>query len=757
MSTDTAKGYDSAQARREDDDLDRWRFAAEIVEVVSATPPDWSARIGIFGKWGEGKTTVLRFSEQMLKASGNVVFNFNPWALQTWDGLWQEFGDCLSEALSAAEIRFDSSWKEKAKKSEKWLDSTGVGQLAEGAAALFGREKLYNFAFGALTRWLKYDGAQIRTIREKLKEKRIVVLIDDLDRCAPNLVPQLLLSLRELLDLPAFTFILAFDDEIVARSIVQENPAWDLGADFLEKILDFRFHLPPITKSQKQRLVDRALAKYCDFVPSESVVEVEDTLPDNPRKLKSLIRSLAALRPQVARHDPDELNWVDMWLAQMLRLESYPFFERLLAENTLEAVLGESYRISKSLQDRLSQEAKDREDPLDKLINEAGVRDSASIDRIRRLSEAVRSRGSFRFRYVCELAVRPHAVTWKEFRALLAEWKADKRVEILKEWITQQATNRNVPAEDVRSELFESILVRRNECLSAAAESSSVEEHASQTRGAGELTELCEQFLLGLAELNESRFRKIYGQSTYWIGFRKNPSDEQLREQERTLLPKLAKSASGPLCLELFEIVSPTAWEIDPSEESLVKLKRALRESCLSVIAPKAAEQAVGFLSRQRSVRSLSERGRFISIKRCLFQPDSIVWKTELRSRLFEWIEKGCVDLATYENVRDLLSLLAQGLERGVDIVSREDISKILVDNEFVQRVWEVATSRPIQYRMRSLFLRARSLLIKNGSPEHLLRLTDELASRLAEEKAQKRQGEPLPDSQSTQNEQDLP
>ena len=38
-----------------EDDLDRWRFAAEIVEVVSATPSDWSARIGILrGTFGPG-------------------------------------------------------------------------------------------------------------------------------------------------------------------------------------------------------------------------------------------------------------------------------------------------------------------------------------------------------------------------------------------------------------------------------------------------------------------------------------------------------------------------------------------------------------------------------------------------------------------------------------------------------------------------------------------------------------------------------
>src|ERR1700722_6459231 len=91
-------GYDAAQARREEDALDRWRFAGEIAEIVLATPSDWSARIGIFGKWGEGKTTVLRFAEQILKEKENVVFWFSPWATQNWNELWEEFGRCLLEA-----------------------------------------------------------------------------------------------------------------------------------------------------------------------------------------------------------------------------------------------------------------------------------------------------------------------------------------------------------------------------------------------------------------------------------------------------------------------------------------------------------------------------------------------------------------------------------------------------------------------------------------------------------------------------------
>ena len=70
-------GYDSPQSSESGDDLERWRFAAEIVEVIHGTPAEWSTRIGVFGKWGEGKSTVLRFMSEMLTGSNDVVFTFN--------------------------------------------------------------------------------------------------------------------------------------------------------------------------------------------------------------------------------------------------------------------------------------------------------------------------------------------------------------------------------------------------------------------------------------------------------------------------------------------------------------------------------------------------------------------------------------------------------------------------------------------------------------------------------------------------------
>jgi KAP family P-loop domain len=737
MDAKATKGYDAAEVHRQEDDLDRWRFTSEIVDVILATPPEWSARIGVFGKWGEGKSTVLRFAETMLREKGSVVFTFSPWAIQNWNDLWESFGSDLSEALDTAGIQIDHSWMKMLKGSTKWLESTGVQQLAESAAGYLGKEKLYNAAFGAVSRWLKYDGGQVRAIREKLGGQRLVVLIDDLDRCAPELIPQLLLSLRELLDLPGFTFILAFDDEVVAESLVHKNPAW-VGSNFLEKILDFRFHLPEVTEKQKERLTLKAISRYCNFVPSESTKSIQDLLPGNPRKLKSLIRSLAAIRPQLVRHDPDELNWVDIWLAQMLRLESHRFLDRLLKGNTLDAEIS-LHELHAKRHSRNKSNDEDGNASLRGLLSELGIEEPDLIFRIRQLVVAARARASMRFRYMCELALRPHAVTWKEFRLLNEAWQADRQPALLNNWISQHAIDRAVSTDDVETELFQAMIGRRGQLLSGAAEANSVVEAESQLQHAGALLEMIGQFFLDLRKLNAHRFQKLYDQAAYWIGFRKNYHDQMQREEEEQMLLRTLASASDVLSVAILENLLPDGWDIDMGDGT-IPLKKSLREKCYNLVAPKAAKASLSFLVRDDGMRNLSERGRFRGAKHCLFDPSSPLRKGDLRNEFLALIRSGLGNHTVYVNVREYLQMLVRGLQPGteIDFVGNEKLTTLLQDAEFVRSLWQTATSREIQYRMQISFIQARQSLIDAGALEDALPLTDELNSRILEEESRK-------------------
>ena len=538
------------------------------------------------------------------------------------------------------------------------------------------------------------------------------------------------MSLREILDLPGFTFLLAFDEEIVARALTDANPAWLEGSNFLEKILDFRYYLPAITLKQKERLLNVAMKKYCPFVPQESTGKVLDLLPDNTRKLKSLIRSLTSLQLQVARHDPDELNWIDMWLAQMLRHESYPFVDLLLESKALEEVAGYLY----SLKRKRSERAKEDEpnEQLKTLFEQGNINDPVLLKRLTRLVEACRSRSSQHFRYMCELAIRPQALTWKEFRAIRATWQSDPKPSVLADVIAKHAVEKTVGAEDVESEFFDALLGARSRVLEQAAESKPVPLHQSFANQASELLSMVKQFLGDLGYLDATRFEKLYGQVSYWIGFRKNPADLALRNEEEASLLELISNPPAELSIELLEKLLPV-WDVDFGGGER-ELRAALRGKCRDIIALKAAKEAISFMSREGGVRSLTEPRRFGGVKYCLFNADSPVWTTDLRNELIELIRKGPPDSVVYSNASDLFDLIILALRRSGDSpIDVSNATRLASTQEFIAALWNAVTARPIQYRMQMSYVNARQLLVQNGASEAILTLTDELKLRAGE------------------------
>src|SRR5260370_6816215 len=84
-------GFDAAVNAREHDYLNRWPIAREIYGIATTGPRDWSVRVGIYGEWGTGKTSVLEFIRSMAQRDKQIVVTFNPWQHSTRDALWRAF------------------------------------------------------------------------------------------------------------------------------------------------------------------------------------------------------------------------------------------------------------------------------------------------------------------------------------------------------------------------------------------------------------------------------------------------------------------------------------------------------------------------------------------------------------------------------------------------------------------------------------------------------------------------------------------
>ena len=95
-------GYSSDQPIRSksEDRFNRWAFAKRIADTFASRNDVASIVIGLYGPWGDGKTSTLRLMEAALQDHAHVVVvRFNPWHFQSQDQLLRGFFATLAEAL----------------------------------------------------------------------------------------------------------------------------------------------------------------------------------------------------------------------------------------------------------------------------------------------------------------------------------------------------------------------------------------------------------------------------------------------------------------------------------------------------------------------------------------------------------------------------------------------------------------------------------------------------------------------------------
>jgi len=215
-----------------EDALGRARFARSIADLILSAPPMETLRIGIYGGWGEGKTSVLRLIETRLRAEGHPVAWITPWATASREAL---VSDLISKIAKELGIQLQVA-------ARQWVKPLKILAKKSGdAASLDPRLKAAESLLGDGVRSLldRASDDQVQAvfaqIRNKIGDRKMVVMIDDLDRVRPELVPELLLLLREALDQPNFFYILALDPVVVTRGLATVHEAWGESTDFWKR------------------------------------------------------------------------------------------------------------------------------------------------------------------------------------------------------------------------------------------------------------------------------------------------------------------------------------------------------------------------------------------------------------------------------------------------------------------------------------------------------------------------------------------
>lgn len=238
-----------------DDLLGRKNFAKDLARAIIRNQEEETLCIGIFGKWGSGKTSILNMMQEEMRVLTHdlqetetpLLISFDPWNFTSTNQLIQQF---FIQLINAFRNDKDRKVSEIGKKLQEYSDAFSLAEFIPYVGPIIsGTGK---FGFKMLGKHLDKDptsqniSEQKQRVIEALREskRRIVIIIDDIDRLSNEQIRQVFQLVNAVAHFPNTTYLLSFDREIVSNAL--EEVQGSNGNEYLEKIIQLPIHIPDI-------------------------------------------------------------------------------------------------------------------------------------------------------------------------------------------------------------------------------------------------------------------------------------------------------------------------------------------------------------------------------------------------------------------------------------------------------------------------------------------------------------------------------
>lgn len=323
-------------------------IARSLSEIILKCPTPFT--IGLFGKWGSGKTTIINILNEKLEDSKIPMVNFDVWKHED-DALRRTFLTEITKELKRKEhLPKDYKLSERLENS---ISRTFEGRfafnkskirllidliIAAGVGAcsffIFWPQSLDTYLsiifsgsiVGTFFLWLLQQAlttqtitsatdrfkdphefeTQFKNIVDEISSERLVVAIDNLDRTSHEKAVELLSTIKTFLEQKKCIFLIACDDEAIKKHL---ESAYTKGAEALPK------DQMPFDTDEFLRKFFNTFQRVPDFIDIELQTYTEDLLretgapqfdsPDiayiitsafreNPRQIKQFINTLLA-------------------------------------------------------------------------------------------------------------------------------------------------------------------------------------------------------------------------------------------------------------------------------------------------------------------------------------------------------------------------------------------------------------------------------------------------------------------------------
>lgn len=341
-----------------DEDLFNFKhYANKVKKIIQLNSSNSEPlTIGIYGKWGEGKTSFLNLLKNKIehfdkdeKGKEYLIYDFNPWRYSNEEEMLFDFFDGIAKKFY---VNKETSIQEVGKlisKYSKYLKAIKISATV-GIPKMFNKKVEFdvNEVFKALGEDLTGEKISLDFFKDKINERikkvnfKVVVFVDDLDRLDKNEIYTILKLIKLNANFDNFIFITTLDSEQVAKAI-KDRYGDELidGYLFLEKIINIPIHLPKIEEEDLQYFFETKFNQIIKHLDSKDFEKKESELKeivqnfsvskfDSPREIIRVLNGFFI----GAFGFEDEINLTDLFWIEWIKVKNEELYSKIKNYNS---------------------------------------------------------------------------------------------------------------------------------------------------------------------------------------------------------------------------------------------------------------------------------------------------------------------------------------------------------------------------------------------------------------------------------------
>lgn len=287
----------------------------------------------LYGEWGSGKSTLMKYLEKELNGTFNRFF-FEAWQYESDDNLSLSLLEHLSyETSDSTDEALGEIVKVAAKLFRGFSKSMRIsvpGLSIDGSKIVESLEEEPEETFYQLKNQFQKEFKSWENINTvKGRPKFNIVFIDDLDRCEPENVLNLLSALKLFFTYGERTiFFCGIDKKAVNEAVKTKYGDVVKSNEYLEKVFDITFQMP--NDNDFRKLISQC---FDPVIVGNYIGELDKEIADffyqirftNPRKLKKILNKYLILK--TLRNNLNEDNPLRNLIPNIATDEGGNFFE----------------------------------------------------------------------------------------------------------------------------------------------------------------------------------------------------------------------------------------------------------------------------------------------------------------------------------------------------------------------------------------------------------------------------------------------